>query len=113
LRASGLHVSDADLMGYLAAALVLGTFCMRDMLALRLTAVASNLAFIAYGLLADIGPVLTLHLLLLPINVVHLPSAARHHDLTRQRVPNAPRSETTGRPTRGCLNRNPEKAHHD
>ena len=57
-------------IGYLASALVLATFCMRDMVALRCLAIASNLAFITYGALADLGPVLVLHLLLLPVNVV-------------------------------------------
>jgi hypothetical protein len=60
------------LIGYFAASLVLATFCMRDMAALRCVAIASNLAFIAYGALADIGPVLVLHLMLLPVNVVRL-----------------------------------------
>jgi CRP/FNR family transcriptional regulator, cyclic AMP receptor protein len=59
-------------IGYLASALVLATFCMRDMVALRCLAIASNLAFIAYGALADLGPVLVLHLLLLPVNVQRL-----------------------------------------
>ena len=59
-------------IGYLASALVLATFCMRDMAALRCMAIASNLAFIAYGALADLGPVLLLHLLLLPVNVLRL-----------------------------------------
>ena len=61
-----------DLVGYFASALVLATFCMRDMVALRCMAIASNLAFIAYGGLADLGPVLTLHLLLLPVNALRL-----------------------------------------
>ena len=59
-------------IGYLAALLVLATFCMRDMVALRVVAIASNVAFIAYSGLADIGPVLLLHALLLPVNVVRL-----------------------------------------
>ena len=59
-------------IGYLASALVLATFCMRDMVALRCLAITSNLAFIAYGALADLGPVLLLHLLLLPVNVLRL-----------------------------------------
>ena len=50
---------------------------MRDMVALRCMAIASNLAFIAYGVLADLGPVLVLHLLLLPINVLRLKASAR------------------------------------
>ncbi len=58
--------------GYLASMLVLATFCMRDMVALRAVAIASNAAFITYGAMADIGPVLLLHLLLLPVNVLRL-----------------------------------------
>jgi CRP/FNR family cyclic AMP-dependent transcriptional regulator len=65
-------MSTVEAIGYLASALVLATFCMRDMVALRCTAIASNLAFIAYGALADLGPVLVLHLLLLPVNVWRL-----------------------------------------
>jgi hypothetical protein len=59
-------------IGYLASALVLATFCMRNMVALRCVAIASNLAFICYGLLANLDPVLVLHLLLLPLNVLQL-----------------------------------------
>ncbi len=59
-------------VGYLASLLVLATFCMRDMVALRVVAIASNLAFIAYSGLADIGPVLLLHALLLPVNLLRL-----------------------------------------
>ncbi len=65
-------MSWIESIGYLASALVLATFCMRDMAALRCMAIASNLAFIAYGTLADLGPVLLLHLLLLPVNVLRL-----------------------------------------
>jgi len=65
-------MSAIDATGYLAAALVLAAFCMQDMVALRCMAIASNLAFIAYGVLADLGPVLVLHLLLLPVNVLRL-----------------------------------------
>jgi CRP/FNR family transcriptional regulator, cyclic AMP receptor protein len=59
-------------IGYLASLLVLATFCMRGMLALRLLAIASNVAFIGYAALAGIHPVLMLHALLLPINVIRL-----------------------------------------
>jgi hypothetical protein len=65
-------MSAIEAIGYLASALVLATFCMRDMVPLRCMAIASNLAFIAYGALADLGPVLVLHLLLLPVNVGRL-----------------------------------------
>ena len=58
--------------GYLASALVLTTFCMGSMRPLRLTAVASNLAFIFYAAVADIPPVLILHSILLPVNIFRL-----------------------------------------
>lgn len=61
-----------DGLGYLASALVLATFCMRDMAALRVCAVASNLAFIGYAMACDLAPVLVLHATLLPLNLVRL-----------------------------------------
>ena len=47
------------------------------MKALRLLAIASNLAFIAYAALAGIHPVLLLHGLLLPVNLLRLLQALR------------------------------------
>jgi CRP/FNR family transcriptional regulator, cyclic AMP receptor protein len=70
-------MTSTDLIGYLASLLVLMTFCMQGMVALRLLAIASNLAFIGYGLLADIQPVLFLHVLLLPTNVYRLAQMLR------------------------------------
>jgi hypothetical protein len=57
--------------------LVLATLCTRSMRALRWVAIASNLAFIAYGYLGSLAPVLLLHMLLLhmlllPVNVHRL-----------------------------------------
>ncbi|MCY7314741.1 MAG: hypothetical protein LH480_03745 [Rubrivivax sp.] len=95
-------MSGVDLIGYLAAGLVLATFCMRDMLALRTMAVASNLVFVCYGLLSGTGPVLALHLLLLPINVMQLMGMARQRPSSR-----AQPAAHSGLP------RNPERAHHD
>jgi hypothetical protein len=37
-----------------------------------LLAIASNMAFIAYGYLGDLAPVLLLHTLLLPVNICRL-----------------------------------------
>ena len=59
-------------IGFAAAGLVLTTFYMRSMIALRWVAIASNLAFIAYGYLDNLPPVLLLHLLLLPLNIFRL-----------------------------------------
>ena len=65
-------VAADDLIGFLASALVLATFAMKDMRRLRATAVLSNLAFIVYGAIDGLLPVLVLHLLLLPLNLRRL-----------------------------------------
>lgn len=70
-------MSATEVLGYLASLLVLATFCMRDMAALRLLAIASNLAFIGYAALADIHPVLVLHAVLLPMNACRLVEALK------------------------------------
>jgi CRP/FNR family transcriptional regulator, cyclic AMP receptor protein len=57
-----------DLVGFFAAALVLVAFVMRDVVPLRVAALCSNLAFIAYGFALNLPPVLLLHTLLLPVN---------------------------------------------
>ena len=56
-------------IGYLASLLVLATFCMRDMVARRLVAIAGNVAFMCYGALAGIYPVLRLHMVPMPISL--------------------------------------------
>ncbi len=61
-----------DAMGYLAAALVFCAFAMRTMIALRLIAIASNLAFLVYGGLGELAPIIMLHSALLPMNLVRL-----------------------------------------
>ena len=66
-------------IGYLAASLVLATFCMKSMDALRLAAIASNMAFIAYGYFGHLAPVLLLHALLLPINIYRLVEPVSPH----------------------------------
>src|SRR5215467_15599385 len=64
--------SIIDGVGFAAAGLVLATFCMRSMTALRWVAIASNVAFIAYSYFRGLAPVLLLHTLLLPVNVCRL-----------------------------------------
>ena len=65
-------MSATDAFGYFAGSLVLATFFMTDMASLRLTAIASNIAFIVYGYVAGIEPVLLLHALLLPMNAIRI-----------------------------------------
>ena len=59
-------------VGFLAGGLVITAFCMKDILHLRIVAVASNVAFLAYGVALGLIPVWLLHLVLLPVNLVRL-----------------------------------------
>jgi hypothetical protein len=61
-----------DFAGYLASTMVLLTFMTKDMRLLRVLAIFSNIAFITYGALVWLPPVLCLHLLLLPVNTLRL-----------------------------------------
>ena len=60
------------MIGWAASAAVLATFCMNTMMPLRVLAIISNVLFCAFGAVAHIFPVLILHAILLPVNVVHL-----------------------------------------
>ncbi len=66
------HMRAAEIIGYIAAALVFATFSMKTMVPLRIVGIASNLFFIAYGYLNPAYPVLVLHCLLLPLNIFRL-----------------------------------------
>jgi CRP/FNR family cyclic AMP-dependent transcriptional regulator len=66
-------------IAWLAAVLVFATFFMKTIVPLRMMAIVSNLAFIAYGLLglgqdifAKVAPILVLHCSLLPLNLLRL-----------------------------------------
>jgi len=61
-----------DISGFAASALVLLTFLTKDMRLLRTVAIFSNVAFIAYGILDWLWPILCLHSLLLPLNTIRL-----------------------------------------
>jgi CRP-like cAMP-binding protein len=65
-------MSGMELSGYLAAVLVFMTFYMKTMVPLRLIGICSNCAFITYGFLGGLYPVLILHAILLPPNALHL-----------------------------------------
>jgi CRP/FNR family transcriptional regulator, cyclic AMP receptor protein len=67
------HALDwIDILGYAASLSVLATFCMGTMVPLRVIAIGSNVLFASYGALTHIYPVLVLHLVLLPVNVMRL-----------------------------------------
>ncbi len=73
-----------DLLGLAAAALVLITFSVRSLQALRCFAIASNLLFIGYGIAGHLIPILLLHALLLPLNLCRLWQLRR---ASKNRVP--------------------------
>jgi len=65
-------MSVAEVSGYVAAVLVFMTFYMKTMIPLRIVGICSNCAFIMYGYLDNLYPVLILHLILLPLNSLRL-----------------------------------------
>jgi hypothetical protein len=72
-----------ELCGYVASGLVLAAFSMKDLIPLRLAALAGNLAFMAYGLALGLTPVWLLHALLVPLNGWRLVEAAIQHPRPR------------------------------
>ena len=69
--------SLSEISGYVASTLGLCTFVAKDMRVLRIVAIFSNLAFITYGTIEWLPPVLYLHLALLPLNIVRLAQIVR------------------------------------
>jgi CRP/FNR family cyclic AMP-dependent transcriptional regulator len=61
-----------EIAGYISSILVASTFYMKTMLPLRIFAIGSNVAFITYGYFGHLYPVLILHLLLFPLNIIRL-----------------------------------------
>jgi len=61
-----------EVAGYLAAVLVFSTFYTKTMIPLRIVAITSNIAFITYGYMGDLYPVLILHITLFPLNIFRL-----------------------------------------
>jgi len=68
-------MTAVDGLGYLAAALVLATFCAKSMVPLRALAIASNIAFVTYGFFDGLWPILLLHSVMLPMNAIRLREA--------------------------------------
>lgn len=91
-------VSGADVAGWSAAALTMCTFVCQDMRRLRVLAICANVAFVSYGALAGLTPVLALHLLLAPVNVWRLLQLR----LGAAAVRAAPVSAGPAQPAAGC-----------
>ena len=90
-----------DAVGFLASGLVITAFCMKDIVQLRIVAVASNMAFLTYGIALGLMPVWLLHLLLLPLNLGRLWQISNHI------VPDRTRDHAKVRPSmlRTCYRR--------
>jgi CRP/FNR family cyclic AMP-dependent transcriptional regulator len=65
-----MKINPIEITGYIASILVFSTFYMKTMIPLRMVGLCSNIAFIAYAWLGALYPVLILHLLLLPLNLL-------------------------------------------
>jgi hypothetical protein len=61
-----------DALGYIAGFLVLLTFSMKTMVQLRIVGIASNIFFISYAYFSDAFPIMVLHGILLPLNILRL-----------------------------------------
>lgn len=59
-----------EMLGWGASALMVATFACRQPLCMRPLAVCTNLAFMAYAITTGLPPVLALHAVLMPINVL-------------------------------------------
>ncbi len=78
-----------DVLGWAAAALTLLAFTCNGIVRLRYAALAANSAFIAYGVSAQLWPVLALHFVLAPINLWRLAQTLQRtmHPVTPTLVP--------------------------
>ena len=65
-------MQPAEIIGYIASILVFVTFYIKMMVPLRIVAICSNCAFIGYAYLDGLYPILFLHILLLPLNLMRL-----------------------------------------
>jgi CRP/FNR family cyclic AMP-dependent transcriptional regulator len=65
-------MSEVEILGYAASATVLATFCMSTMIPLRILALVSNVLFCSYGYFDHLYPVLVLHAVLFPVNLLRL-----------------------------------------
>ncbi len=67
-----IHMTWVEAAGYTASILVFCTFYMKTMIPLRTVAIVSNVAFMTYGFAGRLYPVLILHAVLLPLNLLRL-----------------------------------------
>ncbi|MGL5115972.1 MAG: hypothetical protein ACRC7C_11680 [Beijerinckiaceae bacterium] len=67
-----------EITGYAAAIFTGCAFYSKGMLALRSFALMANFLFIAYAAAKGLNPILVLHSILLPINIIRLAGVIQH-----------------------------------
>jgi hypothetical protein len=88
-----------DALGYAASGLTLATFAQRAMLPMRIMAIGANVCFIGYGAMGRFMPVLILHIILLPINVIRLRPLVSASDTGQSQ----PHEKANGAPARAGI----------
>ncbi len=82
--------TNSSAIGFVASALVFATFGMKDMVNLRIVAICSNVAFIAYALVLNLPPILILHAILLPLNGWRLAQELQRRRMVQRSLAVAP-----------------------
>lgn len=71
------HPTRGDVAGYLGGILIVLSFFKTTMIPLRAIGAMSNLCFVAYGYMDALYPIMMLHAVLFPLNVVRLYQMAK------------------------------------
>jgi hypothetical protein len=71
-RAQEVEMSLPEILGYLALILLIASFVMQTIIWLRVLAIASNVAIIAYGIIVPHYPILVIGLVMAAINIYRL-----------------------------------------
>jgi hypothetical protein len=87
-------VTDCSAIGFVASALVLAAFGMKDMVNLRIVAICSNVAFITCAVMLNLQPILILHVILLPLNAWRLAQELQSRRMFQTHRAKAPSSDT-------------------
>jgi CRP/FNR family transcriptional regulator, cyclic AMP receptor protein len=75
------EINLGEIAGYVASGLLLATFSVRTMIPLRILGISSSVAFLTYGFLSGLLPIIVLHVILLPLNLYRF---YEMHRLTRE-----------------------------
>jgi CHASE2 domain-containing sensor protein len=74
-----------DAIGYSATAFTILAYAAKQLVALRVTAILSSLAFLSYGVLTHSSPITLMEAILLPVNVFRLVELLRQDSQTTVR----------------------------